>query len=265
MAFPLSLKFSVLKQFSYFFNQNIILTSNLGELYAPRKASPPLTLLTPAVRLKIPVKSLGPKGHPLISRHTPLLADKSPSLEQRHTPLLVDKTPLVEHNIISMVQGRTLLPTPITDSFAVTTTAGGGNNRLVLVDSGANVLYAESKKNLSNVRAADAQIEITGVNGTSMAQRVGTLPSMVTNTGHPIFLGDDCVISNEQDVQNREDPRSIVTPKHLNENGISVYFANGTTVLLLADTVELKGTVIHQEKFSGGLALINLRDHRGGG
>ena len=72
------------------------------------------------------------------------------------------------------------------------------------------------------------------------------------------------VISNEQDIQNREAPRTIVTPKHLNENGISVYFANGTTVLLLADTVELKGTVVHQEKFSEGLALIKLRDHSGG-
>ena len=86
---------------------------------------------------------------------------------------------------------------------------------------------------------------------------------MVTNQGHPVFLSGDCVISNDQDVQNRDAPRTIVTPKHLNESGISVYFANGTTVLLLADTVELKGTVIHQEKFSEGLALITLRDYGG--
>ena len=83
----------------------------------------------------------------------------------------------------------------------------------------------------------------------STAQRVGKLPLMVTNQGHPIFLNYDCVISNEQDIQNRTAPRTIVTPKYLNEIGISVYFANGTTVLFQADTVELNGTVIHQEKF----------------
>jgi hypothetical protein len=87
---------------------------------------------------------------------------------------------------------------------------------------------------------------------------------MVTNKGHPISLNQDCVISNDADIQNTSAPRTIVTPKHLNEHGISVYFANGTTVLLLADTVELKGTVIHQEKFSEGLALIKLSDHCGG-
>ena len=161
-----------------------------------------------------------------------------------------------------MTQGDSLSPASNTDSFAINATAGGGDTRLVLVDSGANTLYAESKRNLSNIRAA--AIQITGVNGTSVAQRVGTLPPMVTNKGHPIFLGQDCVISNDQDIQNTNDPRTIVTPKHLNEMGISVYFANGTTVLLIADTVELKGSVIHQEKFTQGLALINLHDHTGG-
>ena len=179
---------------------------------------------------------------------------QAPSLEPPKTPLMehnisvmqgksffpaTTKTPLMEHNI-SMMQGKSSFPASTADSFAVNATTGGGNTRLVLVDSGA-----KSKRNLTNIHAAD--IQITGVNGTSTAQRVGTLPPMVTNKGHPILLNYDCVISNEQDIQNRAAPRTIVTPKHLNENGISVYFANGTTVLLLADTVELKGTVIHQE------------------
>ena len=197
-------------------------------------------------------------GHFLLSK-TPLmeqLSSKTPLMER-----FISKTPLMEHTI-SMLQGESLSPAPNTDSFAVNATAGGGDTRLVLVDSGANTLYAESKRNLTHIHAAEVQI--TGVNGTSTAQRVGTLPPMVTNKGHPIFLNNDCVISNEQDIQNRTAPRTIVTPKHLNENGISVYFANGTTVLLLADTVELRGTVIHQEKFSDGLALIKVRDHSSG-
>ena len=169
------------------------------------------------------------------------------------------QAPLLEHKIYTTSGNST--PAANTDTFAVNATAGGGE-RLVLVDSGANTLYAESKQNLANIHAADVQI--TGVNGVSTAQRVGTLPPMVTNRGHPIFLKYDCVIANDADIQNREAPRTIVTPKHLNESGISVYFANGTTVLLLADTVELKGTVVHQEKFSDGLALIKLRDHGGG-
>ena len=197
-------------------------------------------------------------------RHAPLLEAETPRMEQfsRHAPLLEAKTPCMEHTI-SMLHDKSLLAAAPSDSFAVNATAGGGETRLVLVDSGANTLYAESKRNLTNVHAAE--IEITGVNGTSTAQRVGTLPPMVTKSGHPIFLNYDCVISNAQDVQNRQEiPRTIVTPKHLNENGISVYFANGTTVLLIADTVEVKGTVIHQEKFSDGLALIHLRDYNGG-
>ena len=194
-------------------------------------------------------------GHNLISKTSFMkqLFHSAPSLEL--------KTPSLEHNI-SMLHGRNTHASN-TDSFAVAATAGGGDTRLVLVDSGANTLYVESKRNLTNIRPAD--IQITGVNGMSTAQRVGKLPPMVTNQGHPIFLNYDCVISNEQDIQNRTAPRTIVTPKHLNEIGISVYFANGTTVLLQADTVELNGTVIHQEKFSEGLALINLRDHSGGG
>ena len=159
-----------------------------------------------------------------------------------------------------MLHGESLSPASTTDSFAVNATAGGGETRLVLVDSGANTLYTESKRNLTNIRAAT--IQITGVNGTSVAQRVGNLPLMVTNKGQPILLKQDCVISNDQDIQNTHTPRTIVTPKHLNENGISVYFANGTTVLLMADTAKLFGTVIHQEKFSEGLA--HLRDHGDG-
>ena len=117
---------------------------------------------------------------------------------------------------------------------------GGGETRLVLVDSGANTLYAESKRNLTNSHTAD--IQWAGVNNMSTAQRVGLLPPMVTNNGHPILLKNDCVISNEQDIQNRQAPGTIVNPKQLNEICISVYFANGTTVLLMADTVELYGT-----------------------
>jgi hypothetical protein len=83
---------------------------------------------------------------------------------------------------------------------------------------------------------------------------------MVTNSGHPIFLNYDRVISNEQVFQYRQAPGTIVTPKHLNENRISVYFANGTTVLLMADTIELYGTVIHQKTFPEGLTLFELCD-----
>ena len=42
--------------------------------------------------------------------------------------------------------------------------------------------------------------------------------------------------------------------------GISVYFANGTTVLLQTDSVVLSGKVLHQELFANGLALINVSD-----
>ena len=244
-ALPASLKFSALSNFALpfnHFNLNLI----LGELYAPnQKAPPPLTLLNPINWLKIPVKPISPKPDAwslgnLISRVAPI---------QKHS--------------IFMTHGESLSPASNTDSFAINATAGGGDTRLVLVDSGANTLYTESKRNLTNIRAAT--IQITGVNGTSVARRVGTLPPMATNKGHSISLNHDCVVSNDNDVQNTtQAPRTIVTPKHLNENGISVYFANGTTVLLIADTVELKGTVIHQEKFSDGLALINLRDHSGG-
>ena len=113
VAIPPSQKFSVLNQCFTFFNQNIIITSSLGELYAPRKALPPLTLLTPAVRLKIPVESLGPKGRTLISRHTPLLEPTTPlglTLPTGKFPMehfypkpsrsmgqyLISKTPLLE-------------------------------------------------------------------------------------------------------------------------------------------------------------------------
>ena len=231
LALPAGKPFSVLKHCAISFNQK----STLSPYFNPISM-----------------------GHFLLSK-TPLmehLSSKTPLMER-----FISKTPLMEHTI-SMLQGESLSPAPNTDSFAVNATAGGGDTRLVLVDSGANTLYAESKRNLTHIHAAEVQI--TGVNGTSTAQRVGTLPPMVTNKGHPIFLNNDCVISNEQDIQNRTAPRTIVTPKHLNENGISVYFANGTTVLLLADTVELRGTVIHQEKFSDGLALIKLRDHSSG-
>ena len=223
----------------------------LGELYAPSQASPPLTLHTPLNRLKTPVKPISPTPYAWSLGN--FILRQAPLLEQT-------KTPPVEQ-LILMTLGDSLSPASNTDSLAVNATAGGGDTRLVLVDSGANTLYAESKRNLTNIRAAT--IQITGVNGTSVAQRVGTLPPMVTNKGHPIILGQDCVISNDQDIQNTNAPRTIVTPKHLNENGISVYFANGTTVLLIADTVELKGSVIHQERFSEGLALINLYDHTG--
>ena len=136
-----------------------------------------------------------------------------------------------------MTQRESLSHASNTDSLASYATAGGGQSRLVLVDSGANTLYTETKRNLTNIRAAE--IQISGVNGTSVARRVGRLPPMVTNTGHPIVLHHDYVVSNDQDVQNTQAPRTIVTPKHLNENGISVYFANGTTVLLIADTSEV--------------------------
>ena len=242
MALPSSLKFSALNQSALPFNY---FNFNLGELYAPKqKASPSLTLLTPSIRLKISVKPISPIPD----------AWSLGQLFQFQAP--------IQEQIILMTQRESLSHASNTDSLASYATAGGGQSRLVLVDSGANTLYTETKRNLTNIRAAE--IQIAGVNGTSVARRVGRLPPMVTNKGHPIVLHHDCVVSNDQDVQNPQAPRTIVTPKHLNENGISVYFANGTTVLLIADTAEVRGTVIHQEKFSDGLALINLRDHGGG-
>jgi hypothetical protein len=170
-ALPASLKFSALSNFALpfnHFNLNLI----LGELYAPnQKAPPPLTLLNPINWLKIPVKPISPKpdawslGYP-ISRVAPI---------QKHS--------------IFMTHGESLSPASNTDSFAINATAGGGDTRLVLVDSGANTLYTESKRNLTNIRAAT--IQITGVNGTSVARRVGTLPPMVTNKGHSISLNND--------------------------------------------------------------------------
>ena len=127
----------------------------------------------------------------------------------RHAPLLEVKTPPMEQTI-SMLQSKSLFSATNTDSFAVNAAAGGGETRLVLVDSGANTLYAESKRNLTNIHAAE--IEIIGVNSKSTAQRVGILPPMVTKSGHPIYLNYDCVISNDQDIQNRKMPRTIVTP-----------------------------------------------------
>ena len=97
-----------------------------------------------------------------------------------------------------MLRGKSLFPVSNTSLAAK---AGGGDNRLVLVDSGTNTLDTDSKRNLP-----------------------------------------------------------IVTPKHLNENCISVYFTNGTTVLLMADTVELHGAVIHLGKFPEGLTPNKLRD-----
>ena len=58
----------------------------------------------------------------------------------RQAPLLEAKTPLTEQFILTM-QGESLSPASIKDSFAINATAGGGNTRLVLVDSGANTLY----------------------------------------------------------------------------------------------------------------------------
>ena len=85
---------------------------------------------------------------------------------------------------------------------------------------------------------------------------------MVLNTGFVLSLTEDCAISKIGDRQLHvgDKPRTIITPKHLNEIGISVYFANGTTVLMQTDTVALSGRVIHQEKFSDGLALIKVLD-----
>ena len=85
---------------------------------------------------------------------------------------------------------------------------------------------------------------------------------MILNTGHVLSLTEDCAISKTGDRQFHDGrrPRTIITPKHLNEIGISVYFAHGTTVLLQTDTVAISGRVIHQEKFSNGLALIQVTD-----
>ena len=114
MAFPPSQKFSVLNQCFTFFNQNIIITSSLGELYAPRKALPPFALL-------IPVESLGPKGRTLTSRHTPILEPTTPlgpTLLNGKFPMehfypkpsrsmgqyLISKTPLLEHFQTSLLE-----------------------------------------------------------------------------------------------------------------------------------------------------------------
>ena len=146
------------------------------------------------------------------------------------------------------------------DSPTVTTVGGGSETRLVLVDSGANILFAETSKNITNVR--NEGVQVTGINGVSVSSGVGRLPPMVLNTGFVLKLTEDCAISKIGDRQLHEgrQPRTIITPKHLNEIGISVYFANGTTVLMQTDTVTLSGRVIHQEKFSNGLALIQVLD-----
>ena len=88
-------------------------------------------------------------------RHAPLLEAKTPRMEQflRHAPLLEAKTPLMEHTI-SMLRDKSFLAAAPSDSFTVNATTGGGETRLVLVDSGANTLYAESKRNLTNIHAA---------------------------------------------------------------------------------------------------------------
>ena len=146
------------------------------------------------------------------------------------------------------------------DSPTVTTVGGGIHTRLVLVDSGANILFAETSTNITNVR--NEGVQVTGINGISVSSGVGKLPPMVLNTGHVLSLMDDCAISKSADRQEHtgRQPRTIITPKHLNEIGISVYFANGTTVLMRTDSVVISGEVIHQEKFSNGLALITVMD-----
>ena len=144
--------------------------------------------------------------------------------------------------------------TTTTDSL---TLSGGGDERLVLIDSGANALYTEIDNNLTNIRLGNVQI--TGINEVSIAKGVGTLPPMVTNTGQVLHLKGECVISKPGDRQPTQ-ARTIITPKHLNEAGVSVLFAHGTTVLLQEDTVEVLGKVVHKENFIGGMAYIRVKD-----
>ena len=136
---------------------------------------------------------------------------------------------------------------------------GGTKTRLVLVDSGANILYAETSTNITNVR--NEGVQLTDINGVSVSSGVGKLPPMVLNTGHVPKLTEDCAISKIGDSQLHAGrlPRTIITPKHLNEIGISVCFANGTAVLLLqTDTLASSGKVIQQKQISNGLTLIRV-------
>ena len=150
----------------------------------------------------------------------------------------------------------TTKPTITTNTDSLTT-SGGGDERLVLIDSGANALYTEKDSNLTNIRPGNVQI--IGINGVSIAKGVGTLPPMVTNTGQVLYLKGECVISKPGDRRTTQ-ARTIITPKHLNEAGVSILFAHGTTVLLQADTVQVLGKVVHEENFIGGMAYIRVKD-----
>ena len=144
------------------------------------------------------------------------------------------------------------------DSPCVTTMGGGINTHQVLVDSGA-ILYAETSTNTTNIRTEG--VLFTGINGVSVSSGVEKLPPMVLNNSRVLKLTEDCAISNigDRELHTGREPGTIITPKHLNEIGISVYFA-GTTVLLQTDTLAISGIVNHQENFSDGLTLIIVLD-----
>ena len=132
---------------------------------------------------------------------SPIDEDSDPRVtRQSHSLILTLKFTSSNLPFTSEVQDLQPLPSLFTlsnDSPAVATVGGAAKTRLVLDDSGANILFPETSTNLTNVR--NEGVPIRGVNGVSVSSGIGKLPPMVLNTGHVLKLTEDCTISKNGD------------------------------------------------------------------